>query len=364
MVDDDIRLLRDAGHEVLAWTPEPVRPERQGTIGLARTSLGSLWSRRASAQLRRFVRDRRPDVVHVHNLYPMLSPTVLRTAHDLELPAVMTLHNYRLLCLPATLERDGSVCERCVGHLPWQGVRFRCYRGSAAGSAVVATSLTLHRSVGSFDMVSRFLPVSGFVLDKYVEAGFEAARMRVRENFAWDAPRRQGAGDYFLYAGRLSREKGVENLLKAWDPNLGHLVIAGTGPEEARLRAAEVGGVEFAGALSPEALRGVVAGARAMVVPSIGYETSGKVVMEAFASGVPVIASRIGALPEAVEDGISGLLVAPEDPRGWASAIRALGDDATSVRLGAGAIERWRQRYAPARGLEGLEAAYEAAIGG
>jgi glycosyltransferase involved in cell wall biosynthesis len=367
VVEDETRVLREGGHEVTSWTPEPVPPDQQGMLALVRTSGEALWSRRASAQLRSLLDDRRPEVVHFHNLYPMLSPAVIRAADGLGVPVVMTLHNYRLFCLPATLERDGQVCERCVGHLPLQGVRFRCYRNSVAGSAVVATSLGLHRGLRSFERVRRFLPVSRFVQDKYVEAGFDGQRMRVKPNFAWEGPRRTGPGSFFLYAGRLSREKGVVELVSVWRSEFGRLLIVGTGPEGDRVRAAAAssdagGSVECMGAVSPESLRELIAHARAVVVPSVGLETSGRVIMEAYASGVPVVANRIGALPEAVEEGVSGVLVAPGDRAGWIEAVRGLGEDARSLHLGEGAATLWAQRYSPALGLRHLESAYAEAM--
>ncbi len=119
-----------------------------------------MWSRAAVAHVRTLAAELRPDVIHVHNLYPMLSPAVLRSAAA---PVVMTLHNYRLLCLPATFLRDGRTCEDCLGHVPWRGVVHRCYRGSAAGSASLAAALALHRRSGTFRRVARFLAVSEFV---------------------------------------------------------------------------------------------------------------------------------------------------------------------------------------------------------
>jgi len=273
----------------------------------------------------------------------------------------MTLHNFRLMCLPATFLRKGQICEDCLGRLPWPGVVHGCYRGSRAQSAVLATSLVLHRRLGTFERVRRFIAVSGFVRDKHVEAGFDPSRVVVKPNFAWPGPLREGPGRFFLFLGRLSREKGVATLLSAWREDLGRLLVVGDGPEAPRLRRLAPGGVEFRGTVSPEAPRRLVAQARAVLVPSIWYEAFSRVVVEAYAAGVPVVASRIGALPEVIEDGVTGLLAEPGDPASWAAAVERLCDDRLSDRLGEGAYRAWAARYTPEANLRRLEEIYAAA---
>jgi glycosyltransferase involved in cell wall biosynthesis len=293
--------------------------------------------------------------VHVHNLFPLLSPAVLRA--DVA-PTVVTLHNYRLLCLPAVFLRDGQACEDCLGKLPWRGVVHRCYRGSAAGSAALATSLGVHRAAGSFRRVGMFLAVSAFVREKHLEAGFHPDRIRVKPNFTAPLPRRQGPGRDFLFLGRLSEEKGLDRLLSLWRDVPARLIVVGDGPERARLEAMAPSTVEFRGAVPSDEVAGFLAGARALVLPSICYEGAPRTVVEAFAAGVPVVANRYGALPTVVADGTTGLLVQPSDPAAWRTALEALLVDETSERLGAAAFSAWRTGYSPEQGLADLEAAY------
>lgn len=353
VVAEEARLLRNAGHAVAVVAPEP-----RGPLGVLRAAGGTVWDLGRALEVRRNVESSRPDVVHVHNLFPALSPAVVRVAAREGVPVVMTLHNYRLMCLPATFLRKGRVCEACLGRLPWPGVIHGCYRGSRAQSAILATSVGLHRSIGTFELVNRFLAVSSFVRDKYVEAGFDSARIFVKPNFAWPGVRKDGSGSCFLYLGRLSPEKGVETLLRAWRSSFGKLLIVGDGPDAPRLRALAGNGVELHGPVPPERARHLVAEARAVLVPSVCYEAFPRVVVEAYASGVPVVASRIGALPEVVEDGTSGLLAEPGDPASWRRAIEGLLDNGERLRLGEGAFRRWVERYSPERNLELLEAAY------
>jgi glycosyltransferase involved in cell wall biosynthesis len=354
VVDDEAALLREHGHDVHLWAPTPVDA---GGTARAALALRAAWSRRATAHVRQIAAEFRPDVIHAHNLFPMLSPSVLRTAAA---PVVVTLHNYRLLCLPATFLRDGSTCESCLGRTPWRGVVHRCYRDSVAGSAALATSLTVHRGIGTFDRVAAFLAVSDFVRAKHIEAGFSPDRIRVKPNFVSPLPQRRGAGEDFLFLGRLSPEKGLDRLIGVWHDVPARLVVVGDGPERARLQAAAPETVEFRGAVAPDQVAGYLERARALVLPSICYEGAPRTVVEAFAAGVPVIANRKGALPTIVVDGATGLLVDPNRPADWSRAVTALLDDGTSRALGEAAHREWQTRYSPERGIEDLEAAYAA----
>jgi glycosyltransferase involved in cell wall biosynthesis len=361
VVDEEAALLRSGGHEVWRYSPEPAV---EGPVGRARSGASAIWSARAAATVRRLVTRHRIEVVHAHNVFPTISPAALRAAHDAGAATLLTLHNFRLFCLPANLLRNGRVCEDCVAHVPWRGVWHRCYRGSALGSAALATSLSLHRALGTFDRVSRYLAVSDFVRRKHVEAGLDPTVIAVKPNFVWPMTARRGPGEYFLYLGRLAQEKGVDTLLAAWalGQPLGRLLIVGDGPEAATLRAAAPAGVEFRSQVAAEDVPSILASARALLIPSRWYEAAPRTITEAYAAGVPVLASDIGALPEAVEAGSTGHLVPVDDPHAWAEAVRRLGDDAESERLGARARRLWSERFTPQHGLAGLEAEYAEAV--
>jgi glycosyltransferase involved in cell wall biosynthesis len=360
VVEDEAQLLREGGHEVHVWAPSV---SATSGPGLLRTAGQVVWSRSAAGQVRGLISRVRPDVVHCHNLFPSLSPTVLRVAGR-RTPTVMTLHNYRLLCLPATLQRDDRVCEDCLGRrVRWPGVVHGCYRGSTAASATLATSLAFHNALGTFANVSMYLAVSRFLMDKHVEAGVPASRIRVKPNFVPAMPRRHGPGDSFLYLGRLAREKGVDTLLRAWKGAPGRLVVVGDGPDGSRLRAMAPPGVDFRGSVPSSEVPEILQHARALLVPSRWYEGEPRAILEAFASGVPVIVSDIGGLPDLVAHGTSGLVVPPHDVRAWTDAVGRLGDEAEAQRMGEEAWRTWSELYSPDRALRELVAVYEDVVG-
>jgi glycosyltransferase involved in cell wall biosynthesis len=270
VVVDEARLLREAGHEVNLVEFEP---GRESPVQLA---LRSTWSLQATRQIADIARSCCPDIWHFHNLFPMISPHSLRMAHRYA-PVVMTLHNFRLACLPATFLRDGKICEACRERIPWRGVVHRCYRGSAAGSLALATSLAVHKSIKTFLSVDCFVALSSFQLARLAPHHVDAEKTVVRPNFAWPSRRREGAGDYFLSLGRLSPEKGLDDLVATWPGPL-PLLVAGDGPERERLRAMARSGVRFLGAVEPAEASKLLANSRALLMPTRCFEGSPRVI--------------------------------------------------------------------------------------
>jgi glycosyltransferase involved in cell wall biosynthesis len=211
----------------------------------------------------------------------------------------------------------------------------------------------------TLDRVALFLAVSDYVRAKHVQAGLEPERIQVKPNFVPAATHRAGPGGAFVVVGRLTSEKGVDLLLRKWGPE--PLEIVGEGSERAALERLAPPSVRFRGAVDAAEVPGVLAGARALLMPSRS-EGLPRIVVEAFAAGVPVVASRVGGLPELVEHDVNGLLVDPEDAAGWRAAVERLTDDEESLRLGAGALRTWRSHHSPESGLSQLESAYAAAL--
>jgi glycosyltransferase involved in cell wall biosynthesis len=357
VVNDETRLLTEAGHEVRRLGRPPMSA---GVHGVIQSGGDAVWSRSSLRELDREIRDARPDIIHCHNILTGISPAIFRAATRASLPIVMSLHNYRLMCLPGTFLRDGRLCEACLGRSPMPGVRWACYKGSFVASGVLATSISLHRTIGSFDKVTLFSAVSRFLREKHIEGGLDARRVVVKPNFAWPAARR-ARSDYYLFLGRLAVEKGVRTLIEAWRDVDAKLVVAGEGEEANDLRASAPSNVEFLGTIDHDRALTLIGGARALVIPSLWYEGAPRTILEAYAAGVPVLGSRIGAIPELVEEGRSGLLLTPGDPRAWVEGIRAVESESEIARLGEGAYELWERNYRPDAALDALLQLYRRA---
>ena len=358
VVEAETTLLRAHGHEVVDYRRDNAE---LAAVGAVRAAAETLWSRRSAAEVARLLQTHRPDVVHVHNTFPRISPSLHWAAAEAGVPLVQTWHNFRLLCPQAMLLREGRVCEDCVGRTPWPALRHACYRGSRAQTGVLAGMLVLHRVLGTWqDKVARHVVLNEFCRDKFVAAGLPAGRVVVKPNFvaapaeAPDAGARQG----LLFVGRLAPEKGIALLVEAARAGLpAPLTVLGDGPEAGRLRG--VAGIDWRGRQPPPQVYATMQRAAALVVPSLWPETFGLVVIEAFANGLPVIASRIGALPELVEHGRTGLLFTPGDTQALRHTLRAaLADPAALARMGAAARRVYEQRYTPERGLANLLRVY------
>jgi glycosyltransferase involved in cell wall biosynthesis len=361
VVADEIALLARKGHDVVQ-----LRRDNRDVDGLGRVELAlqTLWSRRTHRDTLALLRRCRPAVVHVHNTLPLVSPSLYWACAEAGVPVVQTLHNFRLACPQAMLLRDGVVCERCVGRAPLPALRHGCYRGSRAQTAVVVGMLTLHRGLGTWrDKVARYIALNEFCRAKFVQAGLPAQRIVVKPNFADIAPEREPARrEGFLFAGRLAPEKGVSVLAQAWDgcPGLA-LRVAGTGDEGAALAARP--GITLLGALSQAAVQREMRRALALVLPSIWYENFPRTLVEAFGAGLPVIASRLGAMAELVEPGVTGLLFEPGDARELAEHLRfAARNPEHMARMGANARARFEALYTPEANYARLIEIYRDAI--
>jgi len=364
VVDQETALLREAGHRVSTFER---RSDDIASMSLARKVAVPLkvpYNRSARADLLARLRTFRPDVVHVHNTFPLMSPAVLDACTEAGVPVVATLHNYTQVCPSGTLFRDGAPCTACVGRLPLPSVRHGCYRGSSVATVPVTVGFLANRRRW-WSSVSRFFCISSTQRDTLVAAGMPAERLSVKYNFVPDAGvHRTGRGRHFLYLGRLAEEKGVRLLMAAWDRVSAGvpLVIAGAGPLEAEVTAwaATRPDVRFVGLQDKASARALVAEAVAVVVPSMWLETFGLVVVEAAAAGVPTVAADHGSLSELVADGVTGLTHRPGDAGSLAAALdRSV---VLSPLLGPAARALYEAEFTPAVGLRDLVAGYRAAM--
>jgi glycosyltransferase involved in cell wall biosynthesis len=322
--EQEKQLLQRQGHKVVTYVRD--NSEVSSYSGIRRLELASktVWARDSRRDFSRLLRVEKPDLVHVHNTFLMISPSIYAACTEAQVPVVQTLHNYRLLCPAATFFRDGSVCEECVAHTLWRSVDYGCYRASRAATATVALMLALHRRRQTWSRdVAGYITPTEFARKKFEAAQFTNKRISVKPNFVYPDPgARTGVGDYALFAGRLSPEKRVSVVLSAWArlSNPIPLVIAGGGPDREKLEKLFCAGnqgknIYFVGSLPHTELMRVIKGARMLIFSSEWYETFGLTIVEAFASGVPVICSRLGAMEELVENERTGLTFAAGDSR-------------------------------------------------
>ncbi|MCI3899912.1 glycosyltransferase [Streptomyces spectabilis] len=374
VVDEEVALLRAAGHQVDVFERRSDDIADRSLLGKAAVPLLVPWNPAVRSELAARLRASRPDVVHVHNVFPLLSPAVLAACADVGVPVVATLHNYTQVCPPGTLHRDGRQCTECVGSaMSLPAVRHGCYRNSRLATVPLAMSLAVNRRRW-WTGVERFFCISAAQRDVLVRSGMPAERLAVKHNFVPEpGTRRAGDGEHLLFLGRLAEAKGTRLLMTAWDEVAAAggvglpLVLAGAGPLEREVTAWAAGrdDVRYVGLQDPEECRKAVARSVAVVAPSMAMETFGLVVAEAMAAGVPAVAAAHGAFVELVEDGVTGLLHRPGDPASLASHLRRIATDpARNKEMGQAARRRYEQNFSPVVGLERLVEGYRTAIAG
>lgn len=364
-MDAEKRLLQGAGVAVqqLLFDNAELREARSPLSDL-RLGASAIWSRSATRRVRLAIARSRPDVVHVHNTFAAASPSVFVAAHRAGVPVVHTLHNYRLVCPVATAFRDGHSCTDCVGRaVAWPAVVHACVRGSRAQSAAATATLAVHRVVGTYrERVSAYVALTEFQRALIVSGGgLPADRITVIPNFVDPDPGMSTeARKGLLYVGRLSEEKGVKPLLAAARHLPGEISIAGDGPLALHAEvAARESAVLLLGRLDPAEVLRRLRSSIAMVQPSICFEGFPVAVAEAYATGTPVIASRIGSLVEVVEDGVTGLLAEPGDAEHLADRMRwAVEHPDAMARMGLVARNRYLERFTGAAHLAALLGLY------
>ena len=332
----------------------------------------TIWSRETSRDLKAVLREHRPEVVHVHNTFPLLSAAVLYACRDARVPVVATIHNYRLACANGTFFRDGAVCHDCAQGQPVRAVLHGCYRGSRAATAPVALAMSVHRQAWR-SLISAYVFISASQRDLLRGFGLAPDRVFVRYNLI---PRRSwletARTPTVVYAGRLDEPKGVRLLMAGWDRYLRQsgepglkLVIAGGGPlgDEVAVWASARPSVEMKGTVSGDRCAELISLSRAVLLPSAWEETFGLVAVEAMAAGVSPIAAGHGSFTELITPGVDGVLFSPGDPAALALAIADVESNPERYEYyGGQARKTYEQRFDPQRSLEELLDIYRFAI--
>ena len=371
VVDQETALLAEAGHRVELFERRSDDITGMSLPEKVKIPFQVPWNPRIRAELGARLRAERPDVVHIHSTFPLLSPSVIAACTDAGVPVVATLHNYTQVCASGPLYRDGRVCTDCVGRSPLPAVQHGCYRGSKLATLPVAVGLAVNRRRW-WTGVSRFFCVSQAQRQILIAAGMPATRLSVHHNFVPDPPtQRTGAGQHVLYLGRLTEEKGVPLLMRAWERMAASvdvpLVLAGAGPLTAEVQrwADSRTDVHFLGLQPRERCAELMARAAVLVAPSVWMESFGLVIAEAMAARVPVVAAAHGAFVELVADGVTGSLHHPGDAGSLAGTlVDVLADTDRNLAMGRAGRQEYERGFTAAAALERLVAGYRAAIAG
>lgn len=352
-------LLTSYGHDVRRYTANNDEIDDIDPLTLAKRTI---WNSEVYRELGGVIRDVRPDVMHVHNTVPVLSPAVYHAAHDEGVAVVQTLHNYRLMCPAGVFFRDGQVCEDCMGKtFAWPAILHGCYRNDRAASSVLAAMVTAHEAVDTWKTkVDRYIALTEFARSKFTDGRLPAEKVVTKPNFVYPDPGiRDSAGNYALFVGRVAKGKGVLTLAKAWR-QVGSglpLKLVGDGPLLPELKRDNHSPphVRFLGRRPSEEVFDLMGKARVVIVPSQWYETFGRVVAEAFAVGTPVIVSNIGAIAELVDHGRTGRLFDPGCPEHLAEQVDWMRrHPGRTAQMGAEARREYEKFYAADRNYEML----------
>lgn len=372
--ESEARLLNEYGHQVTQVQEQTTYPD--GVVKKLGVAVDCIWSRRWHREFRQMLQTSRPDVVHIHNFFPLISPSVYYACRREGVPVVQTLHNYRLLCSSAEFYRDGKVCEECLHHGLRRGVRYGCYQGSRMGTAALSLMLGVHRRLRTWnDMVDCYIALTEFARQKMIDGGLPADRIRVKPNFVLPDPGtrltdpRERDGEYALFVGRLVQAKGVLSMMKAWKQMPRHvpLMIAGDGPcreqIESELKDGKLPSVTYLGRLSRPDTLATMKKARFLIFPSEWYEGFPVTIAESFACGIPVICSRLGSMQEIVTDGLTGVHFQAGDAEDLAKKVQWAWEHPDEMEaMGRLARREFETKYTAARNIEMLEEIYQFAI--
>lgn len=372
VVDQEHAALSARGHEVALF-----QRHSEDIAGWSRTRRATLpvqvlWNDGSRRELTRQIKQFAPDVVHIHNTFPLVTPSVLHACRGAGAPVVATFHNYRLACANGAFFRCGRVCHECLGQPFVPAMKHGCYRGSAAATAPVVAGAWLHARAWR-DLVSAYIFISAAQLDLLAPVGVPAERRFVKHNFVPPLPEVQEPTEHVVaYVGRLDVAKGIPFLMRAWDGFCGlrpgsalRLLVAGGGPlsDDVARWARTRPSVTVVGHVSRAEVARILARSRAAVVPSQWEETFGLVAVEAMAAGTAPLASAHGAFPELVTDGVDGALFAPTDVGALVRGLQDV-DDRPAVwdERGRRARRTYVVRFGPETNIDRLLEIYRYAI--
>jgi glycosyltransferase involved in cell wall biosynthesis len=354
-------LLVSAGHKVVEYSRHSSEISLNGLKSRLHLGINSLWSRRTYDELRSLITRERPQIAFVHNTVPLISPSVYAACADAGVPVVQTLHNYRFLCPAGTFLRQGRICEECMTSSLLRGVWHHCYQDSVNATATLSLTLASQHALGTWQKkIACFIVRTEFARQKFIQGGLPSDRIVVKPCFVHPDPgSRVESGESILFLGRLSPEKGLRTLVAAWQ-YLGEpipLRIIGDGPIRAELEdnvvRQQLDSIRVLGRLPDHEIVPEIKRAKFVVFPSEWYEGLPLTIAEAFACGVPVIASRLGSMAEIITDGVTGLHFEAGNPADLAAKVKwAWAHSKDMARMGRAARADYEAKYTAERNYE------------
>jgi glycosyltransferase involved in cell wall biosynthesis len=369
--EQEKRILERGGHQVVTYKRSNHEIEELSALGRGALVIRTVWSSDTHHNFGALLDREKPDVVHVHNTFVMISPSIYSACRKRGVPVVQTLHNFRLLCPGAQFLRDGKICEDCVAHGLLRSVWHSCYRDSRPATAAVALMLAWHRRAGTWDeLVDRYIVLTDFARDKFIASGFAPDKIVVKPNFVDPDPgAKQSPGTGALYIGRLSKEKGVHTLFDAWKrlPKSCSLDIVGDGPQRKELeeeaQRCGLSAIQFRGRVSHAESLAAMKTASFLILPSEWYEGFPMTLAESLACGTPVICSKLGAMEEIIDDSRTGLHFTPGDSEDLARKINWAFDHPSEIAtMGHAARREYEARYTSERTFTQLMTIYEETV--
>ncbi len=308
MVQREIELLRSRGHqvEVEYWDNHDLTAWK-----LVKTGLNCAGSQESKKRAAAILQKNQPDLCHVHNFFPQITPTVYDACIEARVPVVQTLHNYRILCANALFLRAGRPCELCLTGSVWNGVVHACYRNSTLATIPVANMIQTQRKKDAWNQrVNHFVALTEFAREKFLQGGLRPEKVSLRRNYSEDLGLGSQSGGYAIYLGRVSAEKGLITLVNSWQENYPQLKIVGDG--DIPLPLADKKNIEVIKRLPRNEALQLLKGARFSILPTECYEGgTPSALIESLCVGTPILASRIGGIPEVIQDGVAGYLFSP-----------------------------------------------------
>ncbi len=367
-VATDAQLLREKGHavEIVSFQNKP----DEGWLDKMAAGGKAIYNYRSYKKIINSIEDFQPDVIHVHNLFFVASPSILFAARRKKIPVVLTVHNYRLICANALLLRDNKPCELCVhSSFPIYGAKYRCYRNSVTQSALVTGITGVHKVWGTWRRkVNKYIALTQFSKSKLLSSSLRLAEEQiiVKPNFILDP----GEGlekrdDFFLFVGRLAKEKGVYELMHAFSGMELKLRVIGDGPEKESLQRqfGDASNITFAGNMEKQSVLAAMKKCKALIFPSLWYEGLPFTIIESFATGTPVLASRLGSMEELIQNAFNGYHFEPSSEDIKRKVMQyAQADQETQRNLQAGARKTYLDKYHPDTHYKSILAIYNSVV--